>query len=157
NVQYKYLLKSRSVQDKPDFQYTTKNDLQLSTLIPGKYTFSVWAKNQEGDWSTVPATLIFRIQPPFWGTWWFRTCCLLALTILLSLLIRWRFRQLLSQARLKNELNIVKHQALSARMNPHFMFNALNSIQNYIALNKTGEAHKYLARFSRLMRLILIN
>ncbi|MEN0002943.1 MAG: histidine kinase [Bacteroidota bacterium] len=43
-------------------------------------------------------------------------------------------------------------KALRAQMNPHFMYNALNSIQNYITSNETASAAKYLAKFATLMR-----
>jgi ligand-binding sensor domain-containing protein/putative methionine-R-sulfoxide reductase with GAF domain len=48
-------------------------------------------------------------------------------------------------------------QALRAQMNPHFMFNSLNSINNFILKNDPDNASQYLTRFSRLMRLILDN
>jgi ligand-binding sensor domain-containing protein/putative methionine-R-sulfoxide reductase with GAF domain len=48
-------------------------------------------------------------------------------------------------------------QALRAQMNPHFMFNSLNSINNFILKNDSDNASQYLTRFSRLMRLILDN
>jgi two-component system, LytTR family, sensor kinase len=43
-------------------------------------------------------------------------------------------------------------KALRAQMNPHFLYNALNSIQNYITSNKGNHAAKYLAKFAKLMR-----
>ncbi|MCB0583765.1 MAG: histidine kinase, partial [Phaeodactylibacter sp.] len=43
-------------------------------------------------------------------------------------------------------------KALRAQMNPHFMYNALNSIQNYITSNEITSAAKYLAKFAQLMR-----
>jgi sensor histidine kinase YesM len=43
-------------------------------------------------------------------------------------------------------------KALRAQMNPHFVFNALNSVQNYITSNETTQAAKYLAEFAHLMR-----
>lgn len=42
-------------------------------------------------------------------------------------------------------------------MNPHFIFNSLNSIQSYIVTHDTGMAVTYLGKFSQLMRLILMN
>ncbi|HSK12695.1 MAG TPA: histidine kinase, partial [Phnomibacter sp.] len=51
----------------------------------------------------------------------------------------------------------VEMQALRAQMNPHFLFNSLNSINNFILNNDVDNASAYLTRFSRLMRLILDN
>lgn len=153
---YRYLLKS-SEHNETRFQYTTKNNLQFSTLPPGDYLFSVWAKEPNDKWSIVPATIHFTILHPFWTTWWFRSLIVLMLIVLLFIFFYWRFRQLLKKNRLEHKLNELKQQAMSARMNPHFMFNALNSIQNYISSNKADAALRYLAKFARLMRLILSN
>ena len=48
-------------------------------------------------------------------------------------------------------------QALRAQMNPHFIFNCLSSINRFILKNESKVASKYLTRFSRLMRMVLIN
>ncbi|MEM8906876.1 MAG: histidine kinase, partial [Bacteroidota bacterium] len=57
----------------------------------------------------------------------------------------------------ERDLAELKMQALTAQMNPHFIFNSLNSIDFYIIKNNTRNASQYLNRFSRLMRLILKN
>ena len=49
----------------------------------------------------------------------------------------------------------LKRQALSAQINPHFIFNVLNSIQSFILDDKLDNAEKYIAKFSRLMRFYL--
>src|SRR5690606_20058298 len=56
------------------------------------------------------------------------------------------------RARLQYEL-----QSLRSQMNPHFIFNSLNSIHKYIWSNDQEQASEYLSKFSRLMRLILEN
>jgi tetratricopeptide (TPR) repeat protein len=53
---------------------------------------------------------------------------------------------------LKLEATKLQLKALRAQMNPHFMYNALNSIQNFITSNEITFAAKYLAKFARLMR-----
>jgi hypothetical protein len=63
-----------------------------------------------------------------------------------------------AQREILKEANIVlQQQALSAQMNPHFMFNSLNSVQSYILKNDRVKSSEYLARFSRLMRKVLDN
>ncbi len=56
---------------------------------------------------------------------------------------------------LSKEMERVKMTALQTQMNPHFIFNSLNSIRSYMLMNKTNEASGYLSKFSRLIRLIL--
>ncbi len=56
---------------------------------------------------------------------------------------------------LSQEMERVKMTALQTQMNPHFIFNSLNSIRSYMLRNETNEASGYLSKFSRLIRLIL--
>jgi LytS/YehU family sensor histidine kinase len=51
----------------------------------------------------------------------------------------------------------LEQKALRLQMNPHFIFNSLNAIQNFVLLNDTDKAVNYLAKFSHLMRMILAN
>ena len=57
----------------------------------------------------------------------------------------------------KVEISKVELKALRAQMNPHFVFNSLNSIQHYILNSKSQEAAKYLNKFAKLIRTILSN
>lgn len=61
------------------------------------------------------------------------------------------------EAEFKTEVSETEMKALRSQMNPHFIFNSLNSIGDYIAKNNTKLADEYLAKFAKLMRLILEN
>ena len=61
------------------------------------------------------------------------------------------------EAELKSQVSETEMKALRAQMNPHFIFNSLNSISDYIAKNKTELADEYLTKFAKLMRLVLEN
>jgi tetratricopeptide (TPR) repeat protein len=61
------------------------------------------------------------------------------------------------EAEFKTEVSDTEMKALRAQMNPHFIFNSLNSISDYISKNNIPEADKYLGKFAKLMRLILEN
>ena len=101
------------------------------------------------------------ITPPFWKTTWFITLVLLILITLAYLIIRYRIRFIEHREREKaevtNKLTETKLEALRAQMNPHFTFNAMNSIQNYIIDNDTTNALHYLGEFSKLIRQTLEN
>lgn len=62
-----------------------------------------------------------------------------------------------SLKRLQDEqkMNLLKHQAMNSLLSPHFIFNSLTSIQNYINTNNSLKASEYLAKFSRLIRMII--
>lgn len=71
------------------------------------------------------------------------------------------FRFFLSRSRkealLRAQVSELERSALQAQMNPHFIFNSLNSIQSYIANNENDKANRFLAKFSRLIRAMLNN
>jgi sensor histidine kinase YesM len=65
---------------------------------------------------------------------------------------------LIRNIRQKQRANMqIKLQSLRAQMNPHFIFNSLNSVNNFISKNDERSANKYLSDFSRLMRTVLSN
>ena len=79
----------------------------------------------------------------------------LLLLLLLGLLGAWFGWKSFRQKRIANQLLALR--SLRSQMNPHFIFNALNSVNNYIAKNDERAANRYLADFSRLMRAVLEN
>ena len=124
-------------------------------LPPGTYTFKVKSANHQGEWNEEPAIFSFTISPPFWQRWWFR---LLALGLILSAiyyLVQKREAGIKKDNKVKLQVSELRMQALRAQMNPHFIFNSLNSIQNYILSNNTIDAAGYLSKFAKLIRRIL--
>lgn len=80
------------------------------------------------------------------------------LILLLSLLFfLFRTREIRKRYRLENALNLSTQRALISQMNPHFIFNALNSIQLYILKNDKISSNLFLANFADLMRKVLEN
>jgi ligand-binding sensor domain-containing protein len=102
------------------------------------------------------------IKPPFWKTWWFTVLLLLFFSIASIIFLRYRIQQLkkrqqkeIERIQLENELRIAQQSALIAQMNPHFIFNVLNSIKSYIYRNDKEKALIYLDDFSHLVRTVL--
>lgn len=134
-----------------------------SNLNPGNYTFTLRACNEDGVWSQ-PVRFHFEIETPYWETAWFRTligiAILLVITLVYFLSIRMIRRKAQRQQReiaYEKELLELEQKAVRLQMNPHFIFNALNSIQSLIGTGQEIEARYFLAKFSRLMRQILDN
>ena len=153
NLHYKYRLKGLS----DDWVYTTNTEVEYAFLPRGSYQFEVLAINSDGDESPVAATLQFSILPPFWRTFWFIGLAVLAFAIPLFFYISYRLRVIKKEHQLQNDLNWYRQQALTRQMDPHFVFNTLNSIQSYIIKNDRLASSQYLSKFARLMRLILNN
>lgn len=102
------------------------------------------------------------VAPPFWQKWWFVLFCFVAVVAIGVMIFRQRIKVLsqkqkeeLEKIKLQNQLNISQQTALKAQMNPHFIFNVLNSIKGYIYENDRKSATTYLADFSDLVRRIL--
>lgn len=130
---------------------------QYPFLPPGKYTFEVQVLNPSGIWGPLAATYSFEILRPIWMKWWFILISGFLSILLLVLIVRYFFHQLNRRKQLETELNLYRQEALKNQMNPHFLFNALNTVQRYILENDKVSSSKYLTKFSGLMRTILNN
>jgi ligand-binding sensor domain-containing protein len=132
--------------------------VDFSGLAPGLHPLHIFTRNEAGLQSQTK-TIVIEKLPYWWQTIWSRMLFLLLFFALLFALIRWRFRVIRQQeafkARNEKEKLELEVKALRAQMNPHFMFNALNSIDHFIWKNEVTRASDYLSRFSRLMRLVL--
>ncbi|MFM7023715.1 MAG: two-component regulator propeller domain-containing protein [Flavobacteriales bacterium] len=143
---------------------SNEHSIVYSNLSPGTYTFMVKACNEDGVWNAEPVVLSFVINAPFWMRWWFITLVIVVIGSSIFFLFKWRVNRIQARADAENkkiqmEKDIVEleQKALRLQMNPHFIFNALNSIQSQIGTNNDQAARYYLAKFSRLMRQILDN
>ncbi|PLX18205.1 MAG: hypothetical protein C0597_06375, partial [Marinilabiliales bacterium] len=146
---------------KTRWNITTENFLRFSYLPPGNYNLEIIAINEDGVESSNPATLRFKIHPPFWKTYWFIALCLFITITITYLLYYSRLKELRKRNNIEKsllkEVNIYKQQALGQQMNPHFIFNTLNSIQYFIYENNNESSIHYLSQFAQLMRIVLEN
>lgn len=126
-----------------------------TNLDPGEYILRVKGSNNDNIWNERGIRLTIRILPPFWMTVWFRSALLLLLLSIVALLVRGRVRAIRRREQLGRRILESQLQALQAQMNPHFIFNALNSIHQLILDRCDEEASEYLAKFAHLVRLVL--
>ena len=153
NLQYKYKMEGVD----SNWIYTTNTKIQYTTLPHGSYEFTVSAINEDGVWSDQPATVNFFIAPPFWKTWWFITLAFTIMVLAIGLIFHIRYKILSKQAYLLNKVSESEQKALRAQINPHFIFNAFNSIQKFFISNDHENAHGYLSKLTTLMRSVLDN
>lgn len=140
----------------------SRHNATYSNLPPGDYTFEFKASNEDGVWNENPSSLHFVILKPFWLKTGFILFCCGGFLALATVLFRWRTNTLVRKSeelrvKLETEKLLIEleQKALRLQMNPHFIFNALNSIQASISQNNEETARYYLAKFSKLMRMIL--
>lgn len=133
----------------------TRREAFYTHLSPGTYTFKVRASNHLGVWSDHDKAVRIVVHPPYWQTWWFRSILVLLFLGLIGLIIWLRTRRI--SLSYKHKMVDLELKALRSQMNPHFIFNSLNSIQYFVLKNEPKEAYNYLTKFSSLMRMILQN
>ena len=144
--------------DEGDWSESSEGLMSLRGLVPGSYRFEMKVMDREGSWS--PSTILqVTVPAAWWQTLWARSLIAVALAAGIVLLFRarlnWVRRRERAQEEQERQVNELKLQALRAQMDPHFIFNCLNSIDSFIIANDREQASHYLGRFAKLIRLIL--
>jgi sensor histidine kinase YesM len=138
--------------------------IEFASLKPGSYNIQFKIND-----TITASTVRFTIITPFWQSIWFMILCFLLALALGFTYYRWQLNKLRNKNklledknRLLNEKIELEHnlnksvlKSIKAQMNPHFFYNALNTIQAYIFTNDKTRANSYLAKFSKLTRVIL--
>ena len=134
-------------------------EIFLASLPTGNYEVDVRVNDASTGLSYNQALLSFSILPPFWKTWWF---ILTIIAVLLTGIYLFYNFQIMQTRRFEEQKGLIqkrfeetKMEALLAQMNPHFIFNAMNSIQYYIMDNDIDNATIFLGDFAKLIRLNL--
>lgn len=133
---------------------TREPEVILLGLPPGNYRFAVSGREPDGTW-TEPVTLSWSIAPAVWQTWWFAVLASAVGALAFGVLAAWFFQQRAQRAELEEQVITHHQEALLAQMDPHFIFNSLNSVQSFIARNDADRSMRYMGRFSALMRSLL--
>lgn len=141
-----------------DSWITTTDKSAVFTNVPGgSYLFEARLIDPDNQPSEQVLSLPVHMIPPLWQRWWFKLITISAGVIAVVLIIVTRFRIMRRKEAFSRELATMELVSLRAQMNPHFIFNSLNSIRHQIITERNEEAEKYLVKFSRLVRWILEN
>lgn len=155
-ITYYYRLKGLD-----DSWQTTKAELITYSSIPnGNFRFEIFAVNKFGINSNV-RSIVIMVKEPFWKSPFFIIGVGLIIVTMVFFIVKARERYLRSKIdaenKIQQQLAKLEQQALQAQMNPHFIFNCLNSIQQYILVNDSESANRFLSIFARLIRETLEN
>ncbi|MBK8501830.1 MAG: histidine kinase [Saprospiraceae bacterium] len=131
-----------------------ENTVSFYRLDPGQYRFEVKVQNPGLPWSE-PINYDFEIDTPFWLSKWFYLMVVLSGSGILIFTFQQRIKQIRTQEQFKLKVKDLELNALKVQMNPHFIYNALNSIQSLIVQTKNDEARNYIQKFARLLRQVL--
>ncbi len=152
--------------------WKTSKETQLNfpSIPSGKYKFEVYCVDQLNNKSNI-SFISFEILPPFWQKIWFISLAFILFSVTLYYFIQFWFKQ--QQQRFEKENTVIKierdkanlekqmieleQKALRLQMNPHFIFNALNTIKGYYAEGDTENASSYISKFAKLLRMLLEN
>lgn len=165
NLDYEFKLN-----DEKKWTKTTSRQIQFKNLPHGTYNLEIRTLDNSNNYSSIK-TVSFKILPPFWKTLPF----IIVTALFFCLFVYTLFKHRLKKQKQKFELERIAFQvkqekielekltvqleqkALRMQMNPHFIFNALNTIKGYYSGGNIDEANSYISRFSKLLRLILEN
>jgi len=135
---------------KPD----NSRSVSYSNIPPGDYVFKIAVYGYVNEQS-----IIIKIPAPFWKTGKFYILLAVLFTLLFFTIVYFRTKMIRKKEALNTEINkqyaALELKALQGQMNPHFMFNCLNTIKYFITTDNKAAANKYLGKFSKLIRLFL--
>jgi hypothetical protein len=137
--------------------YSDKTNLFLAYLPYGNYLVEVEVLDLNAGKSSVFKLLKVYISPPFWFAWWFITIIFLfVMGVVVYILVR-KKNKARDKAIIEKQITEAKFEALSNQMNPHFIYNALESIQGFVQDNDEVNSSLYISEFATLMRKTLKN
>ncbi|HTQ27080.1 MAG TPA: histidine kinase [Puia sp.] len=138
-----------------DWKQTESGHLVFYNLQPGSYRLETRGASIFAGNFTNTDVLSILVEPHWYQSTWFRLSSLLLAVLFIIFFVRYRISVIRKEAAFKEKIKEVEMTALRAQMNPHFIFNSLNSIENFIMQNEKRLASDYLNKFARLIRMIL--
>ena len=128
-----------------------RTDLTLLRLSEGSYALEAFATNEDGVRSPV-RTFGFTVRPPFRRSPAFFILLVVAAVLLTALILMLRFNVLRKRLVLQEQIKGSELKAIKSQMNPHFIFNLINTIQHMVLTGDDRAAYDAINRFSRLVR-----
>jgi ligand-binding sensor domain-containing protein len=141
-----------------EFRSTKENSISFPSLPSGKYTLEIKAVNGNGVESTMKV-IRFEISKSFFEKTWVWLIGIAIVIALSVLFFRYRVEKIKQREMEKTSVNKriaeLEQVALRSQMNPHFIFNSLNSIQQYVIEKDVVGANSFITDFSNLIRMTL--
>ena len=160
NIRYRYRLRGLNADWSPP---STNHEAAFPNLNPGDYSFQIQASIND-EWNGKIIKIDFTIDQPYWENFWFKFMYYSIIIIVIGIIfliviirIKRKNKRLSQKFEMEKNLIELEQKALRLQMNPHFIFNVLNSIHNLIILNDPDKARYALSKFSKLMRRVLEN
>jgi ligand-binding sensor domain-containing protein len=139
-----------------DWNYVgNQNNATYTNLDAGEYTLLIRGSNADGTWNPVDTVLKIIIKPPFWKTIWFIISCAIIFLLIIFFIVRSIFLNQRRKAQKEKEFIELQLKTIKSQIDPHFAFNALNTIASFIYSEEPDVTYDYFTRFARMIRNIL--
>lgn len=148
NIHYHYKLEG--LESHWHIQPYASNEITYNALAPGNYRLVIKAENNGAFCK--PIYYSFTISEPFYQRWWFNVGCIFVFLFGVYILYRRQLSIQRKKAQQINELNASRLTAIQSQMNPHFIFNSLNSIQDLVLKGDVDNSYTFITKFSNLVR-----
>lgn len=162
NRNFKYAYRFSNADTSWIFLPSSIEHIQIPSIPNGDFNLEIKVIDYLSRDSNNKIIIKGYVNPPFWQRWWFYILVSLIGLSIAFIFFKYRIKLLqtkqaeeLKRIQLENDLRFSQETALKAQMNPHFLFNVLNSIKGYIYENDKKNAAFYLSSFSDLVRKIL--
>jgi LytS/YehU family sensor histidine kinase len=133
----------------------TQNTATYTNLDPGNYILLFRGTNSDGIWNPEERILGITIIPPVWKTRWFIIFTVTIAILITFLLIRSLFIFQRNKSIREKEMIELQLKTIKSQIDPHFAFNAINTIASFIFTDKPDVTYDYFTRFARMIRNIL--
>ncbi|MGE6398053.1 sensor histidine kinase [Chryseobacterium scophthalmum] len=138
------------------WQISNSSKIIFNSIPPGKYVFRVYGLGYNGKQSYTSSNFAFEIKPRFWQTWWFKLILIAFIIFIISIVINYYVQKKrdkkLEKFYHEKQIAELELQAIKAQINPHFIYNCLNSIKFLLFKEDYEETENYLDIFSQLIR-----
>lgn len=129
-----------------------KPEILLTRIPPGRYTLTLKVESKNNYWPPSYKAYRITVLAPFYARWVFILPMAILIGLIMWRIIRYRLKQMRTISNLDRMVVEYELKALHAQMNPHFVFNCLNSIKEMIMSGDNVNANIYLNKFSYLLR-----
>lgn len=136
------------------FTGASNRNINYSNLMPGLHPLLLESNDANGNW-IISKQLIIKVLPYYFQTKAFKITAPILAVLLITFLVFIYIKHIRNKEKQKQDA--LRLQTLQGQMNPHFIFNSLNSINYFISKNDRLSANRYIADFSKLIRSILYN
>jgi len=160
-------ISNKNLSKKPVYRYrfgkeetwirSDKGEIIVNNPRDGDFNLEVSYLDMSNHWSKPKVLCSFTVEKIIFLRWYFILIYIALVGILFYAVLRYTVRAVNRKNHLLNRMIELERMALAAQMNPHFIFNSLNSIHSFLLYEENENAEKYLLKFARLIRQTLAN